>query len=291
MRKLVRDVANVVIYRATWGGSQNFLGARWVERVIDRSPARVRERVALRFLSLSPHYFYDPDIKGEDARNRRSRQVLADEFIAPYLTTGTRVLDYGCGPGYLAAAVAEKAAHVDAVDISRGVLACARVLNARPNITYQTPAELAGNAMADVAYSFAVVQHLRTETLEQVLSLLADAVRPGGVLLLHFAVPDQVWRTEKQWRSDSSLAGRTKLHYGLNCFGRPIAEMAGLVAHNGFSDVTVRPLGESITVPCDDDVSGQHLLTARRDNRSPTATVSSHRGHPRSRPSIPADLI
>jgi hypothetical protein len=71
------------------------------------------------------------------------------------------------------------------------------VLNARPNITYQTPAELTGNAMADVAYSFAMVQHLRTETLEQVLSLLAGAVRPGGVLLLHFAVPDQVWRTEE----------------------------------------------------------------------------------------------
>ena len=118
-----------------------------------------------------------------------------------------------------------------------------RALNARPNITYQTPAELAGNAMADVAYSFAVVQHLRTETLEQVLSLLADAVRPGGVLLLHFAVPDHVqWRTEGQWRSDSSLAGRTKLRYGLNCFGRSVAEMADLVAHNGFTDVTVRPL-------------------------------------------------
>ena len=68
MGKLVRDAANVVIYRATWGDSQNFLGARWVERVVDSSPASVRERIAFRFLSLSPHYFYDPDIRGEDAR-------------------------------------------------------------------------------------------------------------------------------------------------------------------------------------------------------------------------------
>ena len=286
MRKLARGAANLMIYRATWGGSQNFLGARWVERVVDSSPARVRESVALRFLSLSPHYFYDPDIRGEDTRNRRSRQILADELIAPYLTTRTRLLDYGCGPGYLAAAVAEKAAHVDAVDISRGVLACARVLNARPNITYQTPAELARKAMADVAYSFAVVQHLRTETLEQVLRLLADAVRPGGVLLLHFAVPDHVqWRTEGQWRSDSSLAGRTRLCYGLNCFGRSIAEMADLVAHNGFTDVTVRPLSEHIAVTFDDDVLVQHLLTARRDKpgpdgyrHQPPATLSSLSG-------------
>jgi len=268
MGKFARVAADVAIYRATWGGSQNFLGARWVERVVDSSPALVRERVALRFLSFSPHYFFDPDIQGESARNRQSRQILADELIAPYLTSRTRVLDYGCGPGYLAVAVAEKAAHVDAVDISCGVLACARVLNARPNIRYQTPAELAGNAMADVAYSFAVVQHLRTETLEQVLSLLAAAMRPGAALLLHFAVPDQVWRTEGQWLSDRSLAGRTKLRYGLNCFGRSAAEMADLVARNGFTDVTVRPLSGSITLPCD-DVQDQHLLTAQRHDGNP----------------------
>ena len=141
--KLVRNAGNAITYRATWGGSQNFLGARWVERFINNCPAHVRERVVLRFVSLSPHYFFDDDIRGEDARNRQSRRVLADEIVAPYLTSQARVLDYGCGPGYLAAAVADKAAHVDAVDISRGVLACARVLNARPNITYQTPASSA----------------------------------------------------------------------------------------------------------------------------------------------------
>ena len=268
MGKLARDAANVAIYRATWGGSQNFLGARWVERVVDSSPTPVREHVALRFLSLSPHYFYDPDIRGEDARNRQSRQILADELIAPYLTSRTQVLDYGCGPGYLAAAVAEKAAHVDAVDISRGVLACARVLNARPNITYQTPAEISGGAMADVAYSFAVVQHLRTETLEQVLSLLAGAMRPGASLLIHFAVPDQAWRTEGHWRSDMSLAGRTKMRYGLNCFGRSAAEMTELVARHGFTDVKVCPLSGNISLPCD-DIQDQHLLTARRHNGDP----------------------
>src|SRR5579875_543867 len=85
LRKLARDAGNVMIYRATWGGSQNFLGARWVERLVDNSPAPVRERVAMRFLSLSPHYFYDRDIGQEDERYRRTRQILADELIAPYL--------------------------------------------------------------------------------------------------------------------------------------------------------------------------------------------------------------
>ena len=59
------------------------------------------------------------------------------------------------------------------------------------------------------------------------LNLLADKVRRGGALLLHFAVPDQVrWRTETEWRADPSLTDRAKLRYGLNCFGRSGAEMA-----------------------------------------------------------------
>jgi SAM-dependent methyltransferase len=265
MSKLTRVASDVLISRATWGGSQNFLGAHWVERVVDNAPRAARERVALRFLSLSPHYFYDRDLTAEAARNRRSRQILADELIAPCLTPGARVLDYGCGPGYLAAAVAPLAGQVHAVDISRGVLACARALNGLPNITYQTPDEFRAAAdPVDVAYSFAVVQHLRTDALAAVVALLSEAVRPGGLLMLHFAVAgEHGYRTEEQWLSDDSLAGRARLRYGLNCFGRSAAEMADLVTRSGFTNVVARPLSGSITIP-GDDIPHQHLLTARR---------------------------
>jgi len=265
MSKLARIASDVLISRATWGGSQNFLGARWVEWVVANAPEAARERVALRFLSLSPHYFYDRDLAAESARNRRSRQILADELIAPCLTPGARVLDYGCGPGYLAAAVALLAGRVYAVDISPGVLACARVLNGLPNIAYQTPGEFRAAAdPVDVAYSFAVVQHVRTDVLVAVLALLAEAVRPGGLLVLHFAVAgEHGYRTEGQWLSDGSLAGRARLRYGLNCFGRSAAEMVDLVTRSGFTDVVARPLRGSITIP-GDDIPDQHLLTARR---------------------------
>jgi SAM-dependent methyltransferase len=264
MRKLVRDAGNVLMCRATWGGSQNFLGARWVERIIDNAPARSRKRLALRFLALSPHYFYARDVLAEDARNRRSRQVLAETLVAAHLTPTARVLDYGCGPGYLAAAVAREAAHVDAVDISRGVLACARALNGGPNITYLTPEEFGvSGGLVDVAYSFAVIQHLRTAVLKQVLGQLAAAVRPGGVLLLHFATAENGYRTEAQCLADDSQAGRARLRYGLNCFARTPAEMVDLTRDCGFREAEVRPLSAIISLP-DDDIPDQQLLLARR---------------------------
>jgi 2-polyprenyl-3-methyl-5-hydroxy-6-metoxy-1,4-benzoquinol methylase len=265
MSKLVRVASDVLISRATWGGSQNFLGARWVERVVDKAPEAARERLALRFLSLSPHYFYDRDLAAEAARNCRSRQILADRLIAPCLAPGARILDYGCGPGYLAAAVARRAGQVHAVDISRGVLACARALNGLPNIAYQTPDEFRAAAdRVDLAYSFAVVQHLRTDALAAMVALLSEAVRPGGLLLLHFAMAgEHGYRTERQWLSEDSLAGRARLRYGLNCFGRSAAEMVELVTGNGFTNVVTRPLSGLIRIP-GDDIPNQHLLTARR---------------------------
>jgi SAM-dependent methyltransferase len=264
--RIARDVGNAAISRATWGGSQNFLGAKWIEHLVENSPTKVREHVALRLLSLSPHYFYDRNIRTEAERNRRSRQALVDILIAPYLKQSVRVLDYGCGPGYMAHAVAESADHVYAVDISRGVLACAKALNGRQNVTFLTPAEIHQEMeMVDLAYSFAVVQHLRTEILLGMLALIAARLRPDGVLLLHFAVPSREgWRTEEEWTADKSIGGRAKLRYGLNCFGRSADEMEVLVSGCGFTDVVVRSLSESISGRGDDDILHQHWLTARR---------------------------
>jgi SAM-dependent methyltransferase len=226
----------------------------------------MQKHVALRLLSLSPHYFYNRDIRAEAERNRRSRQALADALIVPHLNRATRVIDYGCGPGFMAYAVAGQAGHVDAVDISRGVLACARALNGRANITYLRPDELERRKeMADLAYSFAVVQHLTSEVLIDVLGLLASKIRQNGLLLLHFPVPDQGgWHTEAELMARQSIADRAKLRYGLNCFGRTVADMEGLVASSGFTDVVIRPLSGRINVPGDDDIVKQHILIARR---------------------------
>jgi SAM-dependent methyltransferase len=264
LTKLMRDAGNVAVIRAASGESQNFLGAPWVASLVENVPPRARERVALRMLALSPHYFYDRDLRAEAERNRRSRRALAASLIAPHVSAASRVIDYGCGPGYLAAAVAGLAGHVAAVDISPGVLACARVLNPAPNVSYLRPAQLAQQpGQADLAYSFAVVQHLSTPALAAALRLLARSLRPGGNLLLHFAVTGEAgYRSEQAWRADRSLTGRARLRYGLNCFGRTAAELRATVADAGFADVATRWLaGDPVG---DDDISQQHLLTATR---------------------------
>jgi hypothetical protein len=88
--------------RSTIWFAERVTGLTSIECVAANAPAPIREHVALRLLSVSPHYFYGPDVRVEDARNRESRQALADTLVLPYLTSDTRVLDYGCGPGYLA---------------------------------------------------------------------------------------------------------------------------------------------------------------------------------------------
>jgi hypothetical protein len=101
----------------------------------------------------------------------------------------------------------------------------------------------------------------------QVLDLLATSLRLGGILLLHFALPGQGgWRTEADWLADRSIAGRARLRYGLHCFGRSAAELTALVGNVGFDDVTVRPLNGLASIPGDEDIATQHLLSARRSD-------------------------
>ncbi len=265
MANPIQKSARVVAMKVTSDGEQNFLGAKWVAGLVERTPVRYREPVVLRLLSLSPHYFFDRDLQAEAQRNRQSRQELIDALVTPHLVEpGQRVLDYGCGPGFAARAVADHAAHVDAVDISAGVIACAKVLNGRENVCFWTTRQYDDvEGACDLAYSFAVFQHLTTKTLNEVWAVLADRLRPGGLLLVHFAAPENGWRTERECRSDSSLAGRLRMKLGLDCFGRTPDEMVDVAARHGFTTMEVKQLAGAIDV--DDDISGQYWLEARKE--------------------------
>jgi 2-polyprenyl-3-methyl-5-hydroxy-6-metoxy-1,4-benzoquinol methylase len=94
-----------------------------------------------------------------------------------------RVLDAGCGAGDLAAVLAGRAARVDAVDRSPGMVALART-RVPANVAV-TEADVLRSALPpgghDAVVSVSVLHHL---PLEEALVSLSAALRPGGVLVV-----------------------------------------------------------------------------------------------------------
>ncbi len=243
-------------YALTLGSDpQNFLGKRWIPSVLKRLPESKRRIWALRILSLSPHYFFgddpgkaslDENLEARYQDGLRSREKLCGLILSDILKKDDVVLDYGCGPGFLAVNAAKLVRTLYACDISTGALACAEIINPASNLKYIRADE---NGMAsipdagvDVAYSFAVIQHLTDETFERVLANCNKKIKPGGRLVLHIQLSDEVWKTEDEWKADTSVKGKLKFRYGLHCFGRTAEHHRELVEKHGFSDVRIEPL-------------------------------------------------
>ncbi|WP_069164846.1 class I SAM-dependent methyltransferase [Nocardia altamirensis] len=92
-----------------------------------------------------------------------------------------RVLDVGCGTGAFAAELADHADHVDAIDRSP-VMIDAAEQRSPSNVTYLL-GDILDQPLPDETYdaivSISTLHHL---PLDEVLPVLAKALRPGGVL-------------------------------------------------------------------------------------------------------------
>lgn len=269
-----------VTWAAASGRSpQAFLDAAWVRSLLDRLPAARRRRWALRLLSLSPHYFFrqdggpgdllsfDRSLENEFERNVSSRRKICEQLLGRHLTGDSVIVDYGCGPGFLAKAMAPRVGRVYACDISSGVLACARALNAHERVTYLEANPVGMNAIpdesVDVVASIAVVQHVTDEVLVGILELCLQKLKPGGRIVLHAQMRNAVWRSEAEWRADRTVRGRARFRYGLHCFGRDEESLRGIVSRCGFTDVKIAPIRDLVEDDFD-DVCRQHLLTAEK---------------------------
>lgn len=201
---------------------QSFIGAKWLVFFLSICPHKHKRTLALIMLDQSPHYFYKYQhykclsyrkyLEAEYQRNYSSRRLIFDTIIRNYVNPGSMVIDYGCGPGFLARYVSEKVKHIYALDISLGALACARVINQRRNLEYLI---ISGKSLSripdasiDIVYSIAVAQHVTNEALMSIAGSCFRKLKEKGILLMHVQLEDSKWAGEEDWRKDKSLKGR-----------------------------------------------------------------------------------
>lgn len=258
---------------------QNYLGAKWIPALLRRVPESRRPLWALRILSLSPHYFFDHDnpkyrgmsnteyLEANFEAVTRSRENIYEKMLSRYLDANDTVLDYGCGPGFLAKATAPYVRKIYGLDLSLGAIECARIINSAENIEYIAVGRDGLDAIPDggldAVYSFAVIQHLTNEVFEIVLKNCYRKLKPGGQLLLHIQLNDETWKSEEEFRKDRSAKGRVKFKIGLHCFGRTEQEHIEIVSKLGFDIVEIKKL-ENFFTEFADEIRSQRLLVARK---------------------------
>lgn len=265
-----------------WGISlgsepQNFLGAKWIPAFLNKVPEKNKRKWALRILNLSPHYFFDgdnPDYKGMSTDeyletvfeiNAASRREIYQMILKDPLEKDFTVLEYGCGPGFLAKAVSPHVKKIYACDISIGAIKCAEILNNADNIEYLIAdnkglAKIEDKSL-DAIFSFAVIQHLTDEVFEIVLKNSRQKLKTGGKIVFHIQLNDEVWKPEEAWRSDTSLKGKLKYKYGLHCFGRTKEKHEELISKHGFSIKEFVSL-QHLQNPNSSDADSQFLVVA-----------------------------
>ncbi len=188
---------------------QTFLGNPVFFYLLRIIPKKYRLKAAFALLSISPHYFffniaheswkssfkkYWEEILKEHSRMKISRRALFDSLLKMHINGSSRIMDFGCGPGYLTFISSEYAGKVIGYDISKGVLECARILNDADNLLYihsgkEGLSVFPGNYF-DLIYSFAVFQHMPDGDVVRALQDFKRILKPGGKLLCHIPVTE-----------------------------------------------------------------------------------------------------
>ncbi|WP_338468157.1 methyltransferase domain-containing protein [Novosphingobium sp. ZN18A2] len=102
-------------------------------------------------------------------------------------------LDFGCGVGRIAQALAEEYGSVVGLDVSPGMLAEARrnaQASGQTNLTYADSLDpnYFRPASYDLVHSYIVLQHIPVATGEEIIEQLIAAVKPGGIGALHMTI-------------------------------------------------------------------------------------------------------
>ncbi len=177
-------------------------------------------------------------------------------MLTPLLSPDATVLDFGCGPGFLAREIDARVREVIALDVSRGTLACARALNPGPSYVLSPgPGLPVGDGRIDFVYSVAVFQHLDPVDWPAYFREFRRVLRPGGSGLCHFAISDE---QPAAYRKPRGLRGC----YSLRFEESTTEAVVDSLTEAGFADVVVTAMTDVGGI--DDDVGRQHMVTFRR---------------------------
>jgi SAM-dependent methyltransferase len=110
-----------------------------------------------------------------------------------------RALDFGCGVGRLAEAMADYADEVNGLDISPDMLATARQRGSKVNYTSELP-----DGQFDWINTYIVLQHIPPDRGLQILEELLSRLAPGGMVSIQLTV----WRDSRHdWDRPKGLRG------------------------------------------------------------------------------------
>jgi ubiquinone/menaquinone biosynthesis C-methylase UbiE len=130
---------------------------------------------------------------------------LLDRFAESVRNAGL-ACDLGCGPGQVARYLQGRGIQVCGMDLSLGMIQCARQLN--PGIEFEQgnmrALSVADNSWAGIAAFYAIV-NLPPDDLVQALREMMRVLIPGGRLLLSFYLGEDTSQVEDLWGSGVGL--------------------------------------------------------------------------------------
>lgn len=237
------------------------------------APERYKRALALRVLSMSTHYFiyYRSNkyprtmsrrerLEAENNRMASSRKIISEQILRRHIGPEMTVLDFGCGPGYLARQVASYSKSIIGVDISRSAIACARVLNGKDNIDFVLSKgkdfPVHQDSCIDTIYTFAVFQHVEDSVLENVLGEFFRILNPGGKVVAHFAISDNP--NDQNGPKKSSLYRYFKEIVAPPMVFRTVEAVTRKITNAGFKEPEVTHLKEACEIS--DDIGNEHIF-------------------------------
>jgi ubiquinone/menaquinone biosynthesis C-methylase UbiE len=123
----------------------------------------------------------------------RLTELNASDLLGPCIgrllpagvgAAGSRALDLGCGTGRHAVRLAQRFAHVDAVDLSGPMIELAQMRHPQPNITYRQADLLDVDVAGRYSFVLSVLTLHHVPDLHGALSHIKTLVAPGGRLVV-----------------------------------------------------------------------------------------------------------